>query len=102
MAEWETFCVCVWKGMSCHSFLRAVRYGNIIIGVYIGGSGSTEPVCVRPARKAGPGWDQKLWCPSPALGNGTMCKAVSTGRFGDAEVVGVESIWSKCFITMNK
>lgn len=47
--------------MSCHSFLRAVRYGNIIIGVYIGGSGSTEPVCVRPARKA----DEKLQQPVP-------------------------------------
>lgn len=60
--------VFLWKGMSCHSFLRAVRYGNIIIGVYIGGSGSTERFCVRPAGKAGAGWDEKQQRPVPLSG----------------------------------
>lgn len=51
--------------MSCHSFLHAVRYGNIITGVYIGGSGSTEPFCVRLARKARAGLDEKHQHPVP-------------------------------------
>lgn len=54
--------------MSCHSFLRAVRYGNIIIGVYTGGSGSTEPFCVRPAGNAGAGLDEKHQHPVPLSG----------------------------------
>lgn len=54
--------------MSCHSFLHAVRYGNIIIGVYIGGSGSTELFCVRPARKARAGSDEKHQHSEPLSG----------------------------------
>lgn len=45
--------------MSCHSFLHAVRYGNIIIGVYTGGSGSTDLFCVGLARRARAGSDEK-------------------------------------------
>lgn len=63
MAEWETF---FWgNGMSCHSFLHAVRYGNTIIGVYVRGSGSIEPFCVRLAEKAEAGSDGRV---TPALG----------------------------------
>lgn len=51
--------------MSCHSFLHAVRYGNIIIGVYTGGSGSTELFCVRLARRARAGSDEKHQHPVP-------------------------------------
>lgn len=54
--------------MSCHSFLHTVRYGNIIIGVYIGGSGSTELFCVRAARKARAGSDEKHQHPVPLSG----------------------------------
>lgn len=54
--------------MSCHFFLHAVRYGNIIIGVYTGGSGSTEPFCVRLARRARAGLDEKHQHPVPLSG----------------------------------
>lgn len=86
--------------MSRHSFLLTVRYGNIIIGVYIGGSGSTELFCVRLARKAGAGSDEKHQHPVPLSGPQEWhgmpaqlpCQAVGGEN---AEVIEIKSIWSK-------
>jgi len=76
----------LWKGMSCHSFLHAVRYGNIIIGVYPGGSGSTELFCVRPAGKAGAGSEEKRQRPVPVSvpreWRGVAGLAAAVGRQG--------------------
>lgn len=64
MAEWETFFMERYE----LSFLHAVRCGNIIIGVYTGGSGSMEPFCVRLARRASTGLDEKRQHPVPLSG----------------------------------
>lgn len=94
--------VFLWKGMSCHSFLRAVRYGNIIIGVYTGGSGSTELFCVRPDGNAGAGLDEKHQHPVPLSGMACWAGCLGGQTAGNAKVTGVESIWSKIFIVQSQ
>lgn len=97
--------------MSCHSFLHAVRYGNIIIGVYTGGSGSTELFCVRLARRARPGLDEKHQHPVPLSGPwewlGMSCWAVTAlvGKQRQREYQGDwdrEHIWSEITIVQNQ
>lgn len=77
--------------MSCHSFLHAVRCGSIIIGVYTGRSGSTEPFSVRLARRASAGLDEKHQHPVPFSGPwewlGLSCWAGCLG--GEMEAGGI-------------
>lgn len=88
--------------MSCHSFLHAVRCGNIIIGVYAGGSGSTEPFCVRLARRASAGLDEKHQHPVPLSGPWEWLGWAGCLRGGNTKVTGTEHIWSEITIVQNQ
>lgn len=87
--------------MSCHSFLHAVRYGNIIIGVYTGGSGSTELFCVRLARRARAASDEKHQQVVPLSGSwewlGMSCWAGCLG----GEAGGYKGDWDRAHLVRN-